>query len=355
MCKEFDGTSVVGLSVNVDRLSMPCPGHDPELTLTGYLRGEVTYGIETHMNVFASMNEENRNSQIGGSASNINGLGGIAVKDPCDKTAQDPQSWRSPVRRVLSGKGLNAVEEKAPNRGLFTDGRQRDGSGGPLAHSDKADGRLASRRLGCCSENSGSKIGNVSVRHLEWIIPSALGFRAAMVAVVESEDIEPFRPEMLNVCQGIPAITVQLVAVDNHTATRLGESWEQGAGEQGAVLGFKPDFLSVFDRLAPVGWQPRTSLTRFLSHIDAQNASDHVEDEANEEENKKQPDNVAHGESIAERMKISDDAARPPSFTSRCPSEVHSLGDFPHGNEITSLLSVAERSPSSDRVSTNAT
>jgi hypothetical protein len=197
------------------------------------------------------------------------------------------------------GKRLDTVEDESSN-GRFLGGHT-EGDGSAFSDADNPDARVRLGGPGGGGADGCTQVGHVRFCHLEGTIPAALGFLSAMTAIVKSEHVEPVGTQMFEVGQSVPAVAVQLVTVDDGATALLGQAVEEGAAECGPVVCLEAEFLPFLDRLAPMRGEPGPALARLVGHGNAQNTSHRVQDEGEQEENKKQPEDATHGDPVAER------------------------------------------------------
>ena len=113
----------------------------------------------------------------------------------------------------------------------------------PFANSNNSHARIHLRRFSRRGLNGRSQIGNVRFSDFESVVPTALSFTSAMIAVVEREDVEAFRSKVLDIRQSIPAISVQLVAVHDRPSARFRQTVQKRATQNGPVTSLEANFL----------------------------------------------------------------------------------------------------------------
>ncbi len=143
---------------------------------------------------------------------------------------------------------------------------------------------LALRGSGKGCSDGGTQVGNVGFCDFEGDVPVALGMISSVAAIIESEYIEALGSEELDVGESVPAIPVQLMAVDDGPPALIGQAAKEGAGQFRPVLGLEMDLLAIFDGLTPVGGQPGATSIGIRGNRDAQHTSHHVQDEGENEE-----------------------------------------------------------------------
>ena len=55
--EELDGPASIGVFIDLHRLGMACPGHNPQLTLPDYSRSKRAHCIQTDVSVITTVNK----------------------------------------------------------------------------------------------------------------------------------------------------------------------------------------------------------------------------------------------------------------------------------------------------------